>query len=108
VVVTGGGGGAYVVVSGGGGSAVVVTTGGCVVSGGGGAVTVTVSGVGGGWLGLGSSRPKVSANTTAARMAASAPARIKTSAVRLYHGSRTSSAAYGSSSPSSNSVVSLP
>lgn len=95
MVVIGGGGAVIVVVSGAGGWFVVVTTGGCVVSLGGGAVTVTVSGGGGGagWIGFGSSRPKVSANTTAARIAAPAPARIKISAVRLYHGSRGASAA---------------
>jgi hypothetical protein len=100
-------GGAVVVVAVG-GWLVVVVAGGCVVlvvGGGGSTVTVgllfgpitvvvmDVCGDSGWFVGALSVWPKVSANTTATSTAAPAPATLKTSAVRLYHGSRAACAA---------------
>ena len=89
-----------------GGWLVVVVAGGCVGGGGGagitvtvvvlfGPVTVTVCDVcGAGWFGgLVFVWPRVSANTTATSTATPAPTTLKTSAVRLYHGSDAVSAA---------------
>ena len=88
-----------------GGWVVVVGAGGCVVfvdGGGGGGITVTVGllfgpvtvtvcdvcGGAGSFAGALLVWPKVSANTTATSTAAAAPTTLKTSAVRLYQGSR--------------------
>jgi hypothetical protein len=92
VVVVGGGfvvvgaGGCVVFVEGGGGGGITVTVGLLF-----GPVTVTVCDVCGGAGSFGGAlllRPKVSANTTATSTAAPAPTTLKTSAVRLYQGSR--------------------
>ena len=85
VVVVVGGGGCVVVVDGGGGGGITVTVGLLF-----GPVTVTVCDVcgGAGWFGALLVWPKVSANITAASTATAAPTTLKTSAVRLYQGSR--------------------
>jgi hypothetical protein len=105
-------GGGVVVV---GGGVVVVGAGGCVVfvdGGGGGGITVTVGLLfgpvtvtvcdvcgGAGWFaGALLVWPKVSANTTATSTATAAPTTLKTSAVRLYQGSRAACAPSRSSS----------
>lgn len=80
--------GSAVLVTGGGGSTVTV---GLLL----GPITVVVMDVGGddGSFGVGLLLPRVNASTTATKMAAPAPTTLKTSAVRLYHGSVAASAA---------------